>query len=62
MDNKPSSFSTICTSNCAFELIGLLLSLSIFHTNDSIYILSDSKTKKIIDEMTPQPKLKFLDH
>ena len=59
MDNKPSSFSTICTSNCAFELIGLLLSLSIFHTNDSIYILSDSKTKKIIDEMTPQPKLKI---
>ena len=59
MDNKPSSFSTICTSNCTFELIGLLLSLSIFHTNDSIYILSDSKTKKIIDEMTPQPKLKI---
>jgi len=57
MDNKPSSFSTICTSNCAFELVGLLLSLSIFHTNETIYILTDSKTKKIIDEMTPQPKL-----
>ena len=26
---KPSSFSTLCTSNCANELIGLLLSLSI---------------------------------
>ena len=27
--SKPSSFSTICTSNCAFELTGLLLSLSV---------------------------------
>ena len=27
---KPSSFSTICTSNCAFELVGLLLSLYLF--------------------------------
>jgi len=57
--NNPSSFSTICTSNCAFELVGLLLSLSIFHTNETIYILSDSKTKKMIDEMTPRPKLKI---
>ena len=54
---KPSSFSTICTSNCAFELCGLLLSLSIFHPNEKIYVLCDKKTKKYIDELTPTPKL-----
>ena len=54
---KPSSFSTICTSNCSFELVGLLLSLSVFHPNERVYILSDSKTKEIIDNITPQPKL-----
>lgn len=54
---KPSSFSTICTSNCAFELTGLLLSLSVYHTDETIYIMSDTKTKKIIDNMTPTPRL-----
>lgn len=54
---KPSSFSTLCTSNCAFELTGLLLSLSLFHPNETIYIMSDTKTKKIIEKITPQPKL-----
>lgn len=54
---KPNSFSTICTSNCAFELVGLLLSLSVYHPNERVYILSDSKTKAIIDNITPQPKL-----
>jgi len=57
--SKPSSFSTICTSNCAFELTGLLLSLSVYHTNETIYIMTDTKTKTIIDAMTPQPKLKI---
>jgi hypothetical protein len=54
---KPSSFSTMCTSNCAFELVGLLLSLSIFHPNAKVYILTDTKTKQIISEITPSPKL-----
>ena len=58
--SKPSSFATLCTSNCAFELTGLLLSLSIYHTNDTIYILSDTKTKTIIDSITPQPKLNMI--
>jgi len=57
--SKPSSFSTICTSNCAFELTGLLLSLSVYHKNETIYIMTDTKTKTIIDAMTPQPKLKI---
>lgn len=56
---KPSSFSTICTSNCAFELVGLLLSLSVYHTNEQIYILCDSETKKIIDKLTPQLRLQI---
>ena len=54
---KPSSFCTMCTSNCAFELVGLLLSLSIYHPNENIYIISDSETKKIIENITPQPRL-----
>ena len=54
---KPSSFCTICNSNCAFELVGLLLSLSIYHPNENIYIISDTETKKIIENITPQPKL-----
>jgi len=54
---KPSSFCTMCTSNCAFELVGLLLSLSIYHSNENIYIISDSETKKIIENITPQPRL-----
>jgi len=58
--SKPSSFSTICTSNCAFELVGLLLSLSLYHPNEKIYILTDTKTKTIIDNITPQPKLDIL--
>lgn len=56
---KPSSFSTICTSNCAHELTGLLLSLSIYHPNEKIYIISDTKTKDIIENITPQPRLQI---
>ena len=54
---KPSSFCTICTLPCAFELIGLLLSLSIHHRDENIYIMSDTNTKNIIEEMTPKPRL-----
>ena len=57
---KPSSFSTLCTSNCAFELAGLLLSLSVYHTNETIYIMSDTKTKTIIDSITPKPRLNMI--
>ena len=52
---KPSSFSTICTSNCAFELVGLLLSLSVYHPNEKIYILTDTKTKTINDKTVRDP-------
>ena len=56
---KPSSFSSICTSNCAFELVGLLLSLSLYHPNEQIFILCDTKTKEIINNMTPKPRLQI---
>lgn len=56
---KPSSFSSICTSNCTFELVGLLLSLSVFHPNEKMFILCDTKTKEIVDNMTPQPRLQI---
>jgi hypothetical protein len=56
----PESFCTICTTSCAFELVGLLLSLSIYHTNSKIYIICDTKTKSIINNITPQPKLEII--
>ena len=58
--SKPESFCTLCTIGCAYELVGLLLSLSIYHTNEKIFILCDSATKATIDEMTPKPKLKMI--
>lgn len=54
---QPSSFSTLCTKSAAFELVGLLLSLSIYHTDATVYIVSDTETKKEIEQMTPIPKL-----
>jgi hypothetical protein len=54
---KPSSFSVICTSKCANELVGLLLSLSIFHGGAKVYVICDTKTKRVIDEITPKPRL-----
>ena len=57
--SKPSSFASLCTSNCAFELVGLLLSLSVYHPNEKIFVLCDTKTKEIVDNMTPQPALQI---
>ena len=56
---KPNSFCTISTYTCSFELVGLLLSLSIYHPNEKIYILTDTKTKNYIDTITPQPRLQM---
>ena len=55
--STPSSFCSMATYNCHFELIGLLLSLSIYHTNETIYLIVDTKTKQAIENMTPKPKL-----
>lgn len=54
---QPSSFCTICTHSCSHELVGLLLSLSLYHNNVAIYIMCDTATKNDILSMTPQPQL-----
>ena len=54
---KPSSFCTVCTKNCVDELIGFLLSLSVHHKNEKVYVMCDSITKKTIKNITPYPKL-----
>jgi len=54
---KPDSFCTICTFPCHNELIGLLLSLSIHHPNEKMYCLTDTKTKEVINKISPKIKL-----
>ena len=56
---KPSSFCTMATKSCAHELIGLLLSLSIFHPKSPTYVMCDKETMMMIREITPQPKLRL---
>lgn len=58
--NPPSSFCTISTETCANELIGLLLSLSIHHTNANILCYLDTKTKNIIENITPKIRLNII--
>ena len=55
-----SSFCTICTDKCSYELVGLLLSLSLFHENSTIYIMCDSATQNSIKNMSPQSKLNIV--
>tara|TARA_Y100000389_G_scaffold204655_1_gene258626 strand:- start:16168 stop:18519 length:2352 start_codon:yes stop_codon:yes gene_type:complete len=54
---KPSSFCSICTNLCKNETFSFLLSLSLHHENATIYIMSDSITKKHIENQTPKLKL-----
>lgn len=58
----PSSFCSICTEPTAFELVGLLLSLSVYHPNAPVIIVSDSKTKSILDSISPTPRLNISWH
>jgi hypothetical protein len=56
MSNKlelPDSFSTIVTEKDKKYLISLLLTLSIYHKQTSIYILTTESVKKSIDQLTP---------
>lgn len=57
--SSPSSFCTICTKNCKEELSGFLLSLSLHHINETVYVMCDSVTQDYIFDMTPQPRLKI---
>ena len=52
----------MCTYNCAQELIGLLLSLSIYHEYEKIYVICDTRTKQLVDIMTPRPRLQIAWH
>lgn len=57
MNNIPSSFCTICTSPASFELVGLLLSLSVFHPSATVYIVADTQTQLNIRNLSPTPNL-----
>jgi hypothetical protein len=54
---SPSSFCTICTKPTAFELVGLLLSLSVYHTNSHMIVYCDDETKDEMNMITPSPRL-----
>ena len=54
---KPSSFCTMCTSTCKQELIGFLLSLSIHHRDEKVYVICDTLTKETIENMSIKIRL-----
>jgi hypothetical protein len=54
---EPNSFCCISTHTCHNELVGLLLSLSIYHRNANVLCMVDSATKKAIDECSPKIRL-----
>ena len=49
----PQSITTIVTENDKKYLIGFLLTLSIYHKDTSVYILTTNSVKNIIDDLTP---------
>ena len=57
---KPNSFCALSTYGCHNELFGLLLSLSLYHPNEKMYCLVDTKTKKAIENYTPKIKLNII--
>lgn len=54
---KPSSFCSMATESCWEELYGLLLSLSLFHPNEKVFLIVDTETKNKIEKVTPKLKL-----
>jgi hypothetical protein len=58
---KPSSFCCITTINCINETFSWLLSLSLHHPGERVYIMSDNITKqKIEKEYTPSLNLDII--
>ena len=53
----PNSFCTICTGKYKEELYCLLLTLSIHHSGEKIYILCDKEIKQYLQTVEPQPRL-----
>ena len=60
--SSPASFCFICTNTSFYELQGMLLSLSIYHTNAIVYGLVDNETKNNIDKLKPKLKLNLKLH
>ena len=54
---KPSSFCSLSTFNSHKELYGLLLSLSIYHENATVFCFVDMSTKRSIENYVVKPKL-----
>lgn len=55
--NEPNSFCFIATEKVSFEAIGMLLSLSLYHPNASVYGLVDTNTKYEIENTSPKIRL-----
>ena len=49
----------MCTKRYKEELLCLLLTLSLYHKDEIIYILCDKETKEFIKNISPTPKLKI---
>lgn len=55
---SPSSFCTICTHYLKEELVGFLLSLSVYHPNTDVYLFLDRPCKQTVDAITPYLKVR----
>lgn len=62
MSQIPTSFCSMATENCATELIGLLLSLSVHHEGTSIICLVDETTQKSVETLSVPLKIKIEFH
>lgn len=56
-NNKPSSFCTVGTKQGAFQLYGFLLSLSLFHKGEKVYVMCDEGTEDEIEMYSLTPML-----
>jgi hypothetical protein len=59
---QPSSFCSMATANCANELIGLLLSLSVHHPTTPVVCLVDTPTKEQIESLSAPLRCPLLLH
>ena len=57
--SQPNSFCFISTYNSSYELVGMLLSLSIHHNNSKVYGLVDTDTYNLIKNLIPKIQLQL---
>ena len=55
----PSSFCCICNKFYKEELLCFLLTLSLHHENEIVYILCDKEVKDFLNLITPKPRIKM---